>query len=469
MQWVKATLCATPTSMPFQEFPVNVSKTARTFVLVLVVSTTQNCVVSSELPAQQYSQLIVFGGNFEDSGNDAIQSPPVLGFSAPPSPPYFEGRFSNGPTWVDILADRLGMPRPSPSEAGGRNYAYGGASSGSWPNPLVERFGILNVNDQVALFLEDNVPSGDELFFVPGWTSIVDFGDGQPNVDNAAATVGQSIADLAVAGAREVIVMNLPPGSRGRFDLSGLLEPYNSALAEEIQLLREEHAGLKIYEFDAYRVVAGILDDPGSIGISILTGQACDDCGTGDRENPTQIADNPNDYLYWDLLDFTVPVHEALGNAAFQLFTDTAVGDLDQSGSVEAADLDLMADAIRASNSDARFDLNGDGRVDVMDHEFLVNDLAKTTPGDANLDGATNFADFLTLADNFGAIGGWGQGNFDLNTTVDFTDFLVLSANFQGPDPQAEFSSVPEPRRFYTAVVFAGLSLSRFRSRMGRT
>ena len=439
---------------------------ARNVALVVVCAATQWCVLCSEVQAQPYSELIVFGGNFEDSGNDAIASPPVLGFSAPPSPPYFEGRFSNGPTWVDTLADHFGMARPEPSLAGGTNYAYGGASTGSWPNPLVEQFGILNVNDQVALYLEDNVPSGNELFFVPGWTSIVDFGDGQPSAVDAATTVGQSIADLALAGATDVIVMNSPPGSRGRFDLTELLQPYNAALAEEMQAQRMAHAGLTIYEFDAHQVVNAILENPASIGVSIVTGQACDDCSVGDRENPTQIADNPNEYLYWDLLDFTAPVHEALGNAAFQLFAATIPGDFDQSGHLEATDLDLLADAIRTSSADTTFDLNNDGSVDLLDHNFLVTDLANTSVGDTNLDGATDFADFLNLAANFGGSGGWGQGNFGLDTTVAFDDFLALASNFNGAVPESELATVPEPHHFHPAMIFVALILGRLQRLM---
>ena len=54
--------------------------------------------------------------------------PPVFGFSAPPSPPYYMGRFSNDAIWVDVLSDELGLERPRASLAGGTNYAYGGCN-----------------------------------------------------------------------------------------------------------------------------------------------------------------------------------------------------------------------------------------------------------------------------------------------------------------------------------------------------
>jgi thermolabile hemolysin len=37
-----------------------------------------------------------------------------------PPPPYFEGRFSNGPVWVEYLSKKLGLASV--------NYAAGGAT-----------------------------------------------------------------------------------------------------------------------------------------------------------------------------------------------------------------------------------------------------------------------------------------------------------------------------------------------------
>ena len=92
-------------------------------------------------------------------------------------------------------------------------------------------------------------------------------------------------------------------------------------LSLEVAAQRLAHPGLTIYEFDADRVLNKILADPTAIGISNVTGQACDDCGAGDQPNPTLIAENPNEFLFWDNVHFTAPVHDALGKAAFQAIT----------------------------------------------------------------------------------------------------------------------------------------------------
>ncbi|MDB5327855.1 MAG: hypothetical protein JWM57_3424, partial [Phycisphaerales bacterium] len=54
-----------------------------------------------------------------------------------------------------------------------------------------------------------------------------------------------------------------------------------------------------------------------------------------------------------------------------------------------------------------------------------------TLPGDANLDGAVDFNDFLVLQNNFSQAGTrFDQGNFNYDGQTDFNDFLVLQNNF---------------------------------------
>lgn len=58
--------------------------------------------------------------------------------NVPESPPYFRGRFSNGPVWVEDLADRLALDL-EPSLQGGTNFAFGGAETGLEDSDLFER------------------------------------------------------------------------------------------------------------------------------------------------------------------------------------------------------------------------------------------------------------------------------------------------------------------------------------------
>ena len=81
-----------------------------------------------------------------------------------------------------------------------------------------------------------------------------------------------------------------------------------------------------------------------------------------------------------------------------------------------------------------------------MDHLQFGN---AAEPGDTNLDGAVDFADFLMLAEHFGEQGDWSAGDSNFDGIVEFADFLQLANNFEG---QAIAASVPEPASFSIAV-----------------
>lgn len=80
------------------------------------------------------------------------------------------------------------------------------------------------------------------------------------------------------------------------------------------------------------------------------------------------------------------------------------------------------------------FDVNNnvlDGNGDGLSGDTFRQQVTTAVPGDINLDGVVNFADFLLLSANFGSEGGdWLTGDLDGDRTVGFADFLILSRNF---------------------------------------
>ena len=79
--------------------------------------------------AGPYSDLIIFGDSLSDTGNVFI----VTGGALPSQSagPYAGGRFSNGPLWVETLANGLGLPTvASPILVGGNYDAFAGAKTG---------------------------------------------------------------------------------------------------------------------------------------------------------------------------------------------------------------------------------------------------------------------------------------------------------------------------------------------------
>jgi outer membrane lipase/esterase len=81
-----------------------------------------SCLLPLPVSAQSIDGVTTFGDSLSDNGN-AFQS---TGGTVPPSPPYFNGRFSNGPVWVEGFPAELKLPAGASN-----NFAFGGATSGT--------------------------------------------------------------------------------------------------------------------------------------------------------------------------------------------------------------------------------------------------------------------------------------------------------------------------------------------------
>ncbi len=70
--------------------------------------------------SEPFSHIAIFSDSLSDTGNFYRLS------GGYPPPPYFEGRFCNGPLWVEYLAAELGMNYDAAD-----NFAVAGATTGT--------------------------------------------------------------------------------------------------------------------------------------------------------------------------------------------------------------------------------------------------------------------------------------------------------------------------------------------------
>jgi phospholipase/lecithinase/hemolysin len=94
------------------------------FVFVVVVLTTfVLCVPPARAGFLIYQNLVVFGDSLSDNGNTFS----VVGL---PKPPYYMGRWTNGPNWVDYFSQIAGIPDVTAFlQNRGTNFAVGGSTS----------------------------------------------------------------------------------------------------------------------------------------------------------------------------------------------------------------------------------------------------------------------------------------------------------------------------------------------------
>jgi len=173
--------------------------------------------------------LLIFGDSLSDTGNAAALGAGITlrPFEALiPSGPYATLRFTNGRTWVEHLAKKIGTPDTAkavfqfPDE--GRNYAVGGGRA-RWES---ESF---NLPVQVGQFLSssDSVLTGRDLVVIAFGgndvrDAIVEFGSARVSggdekaaqsaatqiLCQAVASIEHNIALLYETGARKFLVMN---------------------------------------------------------------------------------------------------------------------------------------------------------------------------------------------------------------------------------------------------------------------
>lgn len=276
-----------------------------------------------------YTDLIVFGDSLSDIGNDHANS-----FGIVAGDPYYQGRFTNGPNYVDYLADNLGMSAPLYSEAGGLNYAHGGAYVAT--DPLLTSWVIDSLDLQYRKYMNstNGVADADALYVVLGGAN--DVRDTSINVEQSASDLINIVSGLVDAGASKVLVANVPDLGKtpevtqfNRGAKSASTErtmQFNAALAQGLDELSTNNA---VVQFDAFNALNEIMADAMSGGDQYGFSNITDDCweggprtlfggfGLGDPLiGSYPVCDNPDEYIYWDMVHPTTAAHEVFAELA---------------------------------------------------------------------------------------------------------------------------------------------------------
>ncbi len=145
----------------------------------------------------------------------------------------------------------------------------------------------------------------------------------------------------------------------------------------------------------------------------------------------------------------------ALQIAEIEVFGTTSggiAGDFDGSGTLDAADIDLLSAAVRNLSTDLTYDLNDDAQVNDEDRTVWVEGLKRTYFGDADLDGAFTSTDFVAVfqtgeyEDGVAMNSGWATGDWDGDSEFDSSDFVkAFQSGGYEAGPRQGVAAVPEP------------------------
>ena len=239
--------------------------------------------------AEIITELVVFGDSLSDSGN--------------------AGRFSNGPVWVEHLAKGLALPL-LPSRTGGTNHAVGGARAVGGPNEL---------RTQVHGYLAERGGRADPRTLYTVWVGgndILAAGfTADPDVVgwDAAAAVGEAVATLGAAGARMVLVPNLPDigitpalravGPTAAAEARRRSLAYDDALTLVLDRAEGRYPDMAILRLDVHGLAERVLADPGAAGFR-------------DVIDPCQSGPSCEGALFWDSIHPSTYAHARLAAAA---------------------------------------------------------------------------------------------------------------------------------------------------------
>lgn len=272
-------------------------------------------VIFSPSIAAGFSTIYGFGDSLTDTGN--IYE--ATGNAFPVSPPNFEGRFSNGPIWLETLAQQLDTPFV--------NFSFGGATSGSDNiNPLFP-----GLQQQINDFADNN-PVADPNALYTIWIGGNDYLPTNSmtfmpfdNPEQTLSNIETAINSLVEIGAENIMIFNLPNlgdiplnnqsvdgicPDDNQFDgdcLNDLIMDHNNGLSN---LLTSFSSEVNVIPVDVNTLFNNIINSPSSIFANVT--DACLD------STIPQVCSNPDEFLWWDNIHPTTVGHQLVADTAFQ-------------------------------------------------------------------------------------------------------------------------------------------------------
>ena len=228
--------------------------------------------IASAASAQSYNRLVVFGDSLSDNGNLYA----ATGGANPLSPPYFQGRFSNGVVFTELLGFNAGRFTAGAPVTGSVNYAFGGARTDSQISPPGMRNqllaytgagGTFGANDLVSI-LVSNLPN---LALTPQFNQ----GPGAP---------AAPLADYA--------------GTQ-----------FNGALLAGLMSTAAARPGTNIIMMDLYKIGPALVANAGAFGLTNVK-DACF------NQITLTVCATPDTYLYWDSVHPTARGHQLIAALA---------------------------------------------------------------------------------------------------------------------------------------------------------
>lgn len=283
---------------------------------------------SGIVAATPVNNIVVFGDSLSDNGNLYE----FMRHQLPQSPPYYEGRFSNGPVWIEHLIATYFPDNPALHL---QDYAFGGAGVSEEDDDDDVLF-TLRREIKTYLLAHADKASEDSLFVV--WIGANNY-LGMPNeIEKTLLDVNTGITHglqkLAEKGAKHILVLNLPDLGRtpaaiefGSIEtMSYFSTQHNEALSKTVSNLRQAYPDVEWLFFDMNTAFNEVLEHAADYGFTNITGTCAN--SIVDSQTRTSVLNmvssvtskNKGDacegYLFFDLVHPTGFAHKILADKA---------------------------------------------------------------------------------------------------------------------------------------------------------
>ena len=256
-------------------------------------------VLSVAAGAYAYSSVLSFGDSLSDNGQYELNGTPyaAVGNNNPYDQFGFQ-RFSNGPVWVEYLAQDLG--------ASLLDMAYGGATSGM-DNPAAG-LPITGLQWQVGAYnsVFGNVADNTLITISAGGNDMFN----SRNATQAALNIAGAISYLISIGADDFMIMNLATTQQPAPYVAWMNE-FNAALSASLGILDASNPDVDLYLLDLTKL---------TLDVDNSTGTWLANCAA----NPA--ACEGITYAWWDTIGVhpTTEVHAQIGAYAASMVPEPA-------------------------------------------------------------------------------------------------------------------------------------------------
>lgn len=285
--------------------------------------------------AQALKEIVVFGDSLSDNGN--IYE--FLNHQLPVSPPYYNGRFTDGPVWVELLMEKY---YPGQAAAHLDDRAYGGAGIG-----MLEDNNQFSLQNQIKTYLDQNQDQlkSDSMYVI--WMGANNYFNLPDNADEVVneviSVIKQQTENLIAHGGQHFMFMNVPDLSKtpaaAEFEaideLRHLSLSHNRLMKQMMAELRQAYPKIQFIDYDVTTIMGDIIDHPKAHGFIDAKTTCFEHLDEGyaprfkhnlmlnklDSIALPRAGVNCDSYLFFDLYHPTEHAHRIMADEIYQLLS----------------------------------------------------------------------------------------------------------------------------------------------------